>query len=435
VQEKFIKHIKQVPDYAQKKYLLAVSGGIDSVVLAHLLHQNKLNFEMAHCNFALRGDESNQDEEFVKKLAKQLDVPLHIKKCPVNTKENTQLAARNQRYEWFNKLKHTRHFDYILTAHHLNDAIETFFINLLRGTGIQGLLGIPENETYLRPLLDISREEIHKYAKEKQLQWREDSSNASVKYLRNKIRHNLIPEIKKISPEFELIMQRTFKHLQETNGIVLDWFEGHKKEIIKEKNEEQILDIEKWKNLKNKNRFLFQWLKNYGFSDWESIYQLPFAQSGKYHQSGNHLLLKHNNQLILSQKPASLKNDSYIFNSIPEQIQEPFAAKFEILHENQISLDEIKKAGKNILFIDFDKLNFPLIIRKKRDGDYFYPLGMKGKKKLSDFYKDEKISMTEKEKIWLFCDNKNIVWVSGKRPDDRYKINAKTKKILKITLL
>ncbi len=390
---------------------------------------------MAHCNFQLRGVESEEDELFIKQISKKLNIPLHIKKCPVKEGQNTQLAAREMRYEWFEQLKEKFYFDYIITAHHLNDAIETFFINLFRGTGLKGLSGIPQNETYLRPLLSIPRAQILEYARENNLSWREDSSNASLKYMRNKIRHKLIPAIKDIHPNFEESIKKTISHLQETNEIVKEWFENNKKNLIKKEQENEFLLLDEWEKIKNKNAFLYYWLKDFGFSDWESIYKLPYTQSGKIIENSGFKLVKHNNKLLLALKKKQKEQDYYIFSNLPSQIEKPVSLSLKVMNKKDISLSEILSANNKTVYIDLDKIQFPVIIRKKQDGDFFYPLGMKGKKKISDFYKDEKISLIEKEKNWLFCDTHNIIWVMSKRLDNRYKINEKTEHILKIEML
>jgi tRNA(Ile)-lysidine synthase len=435
VEQKFLQALTQIPDYQNKKYLIAISGGMDSVALTYLMYKNKLDFAMAHCNFRLRGDESDEDEKFIKNWSKQLNKTLYVKKCPVNENENTQLAARNMRYAWFKQLKKEHSFDYILTAHHLNDAIETFFINLFRGTGLKGLTGIPQTNDYLRPLLAISREEIHNFIQENNLLWREDSSNSSDKYIRNKIRHKLIPVIQDISPDFNESMKNNFIRLQETQSIIEEWFEHHKQNLITDTKEGQKLSIEKWKKIKNPRSFLYYWLSPYRFSDWKTIYHLPFAQSGKVIETKNYQLVKHTNDLILLPKNTPENITSYVFYELPDIITEPEKYELQLIKKEQIDLNEIKSADKDIAYIDFDRINFPIILRKKVDGDYFYPLGMKGKKKISDFYKDEKISLPEKQKIWLFCDANNIMWIPDKRLDDRYKVNNETQRILKIKKL
>jgi len=435
VEKKFLAGLSKIPNYKDKKYLLAISGGVDSVVLAFLMNKHKLNVHLAHCNFKLRAKESDEDEYFVKNLANSLNLPLHLKKCKVSTNQNTQLAAREMRYEWFEQIQKDFSFDYILTAHHLNDAIETFFINLFRGSGLKGLSGIPENDTYLRPLLNIKRQEILSFAQENQLKWREDSSNASQKYLRNQIRHSLIPEIKKLTPHFEHSMEQTFSHLQEANSIIKEWFGDKKKELIQIKQENEILDIEALNKMKNPQAFLYYWLNPYQFSDWKSINALPTAQTGKRIENKNYFLLKQGKKIILSTKTEEKEISPYVYHELPSQINQPIPMSFEVLDKKDISMEEIINQEKNIVYIDYDKITFPIILRKKQEGDSFYPLGMKGKKKLSDFYKDEKISLPEKEKIWLFCDTKNIIWVSGKRLDERYKISENTKRILKIKML
>ncbi len=436
MQNKFINRLQKIDNYQEKKYLIAISGGLDSIVISYLFYISGLNFELAHCNFKLRGKESDDDQNFVEKFAKKYNIPLHIKICDAkkNKEKNTQIAARNLRYEWFDQLKEKNNFDFIVTAHHLNDSIETFFINLQRSTGLKGLLGIPENQKHIRPLLDFTRNEIEKFAKENSLDWREDSSNASNKYLRNKIRHQIIPKFIEINPSFEKSMKQTMDLLSSSNDIIKDWYQAKYDELIQMENDYYVLSLTKLKKIKHQNQFLYYWLSEYGFTDWTAIYDLPNSQTGKFVQNDKYQLTKHGNKLILNQKQEQNNKKHYQINQLDDFNLLPFGIKYVLNDTNDIDINQIKKAIKNETYLDFDKLKFPLTIRKWQAGDYFYPLGMKGKKKkLSDFFKDEKISLPEKENIWILTDNKNIVWVVGKRTDNRYRITENTKKILKIT--
>ncbi len=429
--QKAFQHIAKT--LGQKKLLLAISGGIDSVVLAHLCLQNKLNFELAHCNFKLRGQESDDDQAFVSRLADDWKIPLHIKVCDVTnaTEQNTQIAARIARYEWFLAFKAKHQFDYILTAHHLDDSIETFFINLLRSSGIKGLTGIPENETYLRPLLNATREDIEKYAQKNHLTWREDSSNTSNKYLRNKIRHQVIPAFTDIQPNFKTAMQKSMQYLGQTKNILDKWLVESEKMLVKKVDKNWHIDIEKLEKLDEKELFLHEYLSNFGFKDKPAINNLLTAQSGKTIFSPKHRLTKHQNELIISQAIKKQKT-RFEIPAFTKDISVPINLDFRFLEKDHIAMNQIKNAQKNEIYIDAEKLNFPLVLRKWEAGDYFYPLGMKGKKKLSDYFKDLKISTFEKEKIWLLCSQNNIVWIIGHRPDNRYKITDHSKNILHI---
>ena len=428
--EQFKNKIQKYGD--KPRFLLAVSGGVDSMVLADLCFKTGVDFALAHCNFKLRGDESDADEAFVRQWAKDKDVPLFVKACDVKNQaeHNTQLAARNARYEWFLELKNQEGFDFVLTAHHLNDAIETFFINLQRGTGIKGLTGIPENDVYLRPLLDFTREVILQYARKNHLQWREDSSNASEKYLRNFIRHQIIPKFKQMNPNFENAMQKTMRFLQDDSRYLAQSFENQKQDCISEHQGEIRVDLSKIKHMET---FLFRFLSPYGFTDWQAVRQLIKAQSGKSVLSPEYRLLKDRNVLVLSPIEASRVEEFYI-EEFADNILEPLAFSMQLIDAKTIDFKTIKQAKPTTLYVDYDKIEFPIQVRRWQAGDYFHPLGMTGKKKLSDYFTDRKLSMTQKEKIWLFLSRGKIMWVAGRRPDERFKISPETKKILQIKL-
>ena len=423
---------KKFPFLIGKKILVACSGGIDSVVLARILKELKFNISLAHCNFSLRGIESDEDEKFVISIANKLSIPVFNTKFDTKqfkeiNKVSIQMAARELRYHWFDELCKKHSFDFIATGHHLDDEIETFLINLTRGTGIRGLIGIPEtNHKVIRPLLMISRNDIYEYAIKNNITWREDQSNADTDYLRNKFRLNVIPSLKQTNTNFLKGFQKTTTHLKTSLSLVNDYTELIKKLVFIVKETSIEIDILKLKGLPNTNYLLYELLFPYGFTNWEDIIDLLDAQTGKKIFSKKYRLLKNRNFLILDQKSQiNIKSHFYI-NEGDKILKKPF-----FLSINKV--EEILDYTLNNLYLDFDKLVFPLKLRPWEDGDYFFPFGMKGKKKLSKFFKDEKLSLISKEKIWVLLSENNIIWVVGMRSDARFKVDDETKHILKIT--
>jgi tRNA(Ile)-lysidine synthase len=341
-----------------------------------------------------------------------------------------QVAARELRYNWFYELLETENYDYILTAHHADDNLETFLINLSRGTGLDGLTGIPkQNEKILRPILIFSSQEITDYAIENKLQWREDSSNASDKYMRNKIRHHLVPLLKELTPDFLAAFQKTQMYLQEAQAMVEDASIIVYQQVVKENEEELHFDLTQLKRLPNYTSYLYQWLKEFGFSAWKDIYDLVDAQSGKMVFSKEFRLLKNRDFLILSPKTSIDESEEYWIEKNQKELKFPLNLIFS--RENGIPVNE-----NTTIFADEDKLIFPLLLRRWKEGDIFQPFGMKGQsKKVSKFFKDEKLSLLEKEKIWLLCSDNQIVWVVGIRQDERFKIAHTTQNRLQIALL
>ncbi|WP_289665719.1 tRNA lysidine(34) synthetase TilS [Flavobacterium panacagri] len=432
---KFQSHIiSRFPFLAEKKLFLAVSGGLDSMVLLHLLHKLPYEIAVLHCNFQLRGLESFGDQEFIQNYCKQNNIPIFTTHFDTEAfakdyKLSTQVAARELRYSWFYEMLEEKNFDYILTAHHADDNLETFIINLTRGTGLEGLTGIPEqNDKIIRPLLPFSRDEILKYAEENEIEWREDSSNASTKYLRNKIRHNLIPVLKEINPNFLDAFQKTQSFLQESKEMVEDASIMIYQQVAKEAEEDIHFDLNQLKKLPNYKSYLYQWLNEFGFSAWKDIYDLVEGQSGKQIFSGEFRLLKNRETLILSPFSETSEKDEYQINENDTEVN--FPLKMSLCNVSHITLDSNK-----VIFVDADKIQYPLILRKWKDGDVFQPFGMNGKsKKVSKLFKDEKLSLIEKEKIWLLCSDDQIIWVVGMRQDERFKIKKTTNNILKIEL-
>jgi tRNA(Ile)-lysidine synthase len=432
MQQKFQNHINANLSFLkEKRLLLAVSGGIDSMVLLYLCHQLNIDIRVAHCNFQLRGDESDKDEDFVKSQTDKLQIPIFIKKFDTKSyaekeKSSIQIVARNLRYEWFNTLLINNDYDYILTAHHLDDSLETFLINFTRGSGLDGLTGIPQqNGSIVRPLLLFSRTEIEIFAKENNVEWREDSSNTSDNYLRNKLRHDVIPMLKKINPSLLHSFENTISNLKQAQSLVDDASRIIYRKVVTDINFQKRINLTELIQLPNYHAYLYQWLEPLGFSDWDSINDLATAQSGKQIHSQNHTLLKDRNELIVFPKQEYEKTTLFLIEKEQNQIKFPLKITF-------CNVDDISLEATNCIFVDEDKLRFPLEIRKWQEGDFFYPLGMNGKKKLSKFFKDEKFSLLDKSNTWLLCSENQIVWVIEKRQDNRFKVTEETTKILKI---
>ncbi len=430
---KFQHHIEQnFPQLKDKKLLLAVSGGVDSMVLLDLLNKLRFNICVVHCNFQLRGTESDGDEMLVKEICQDSYIPYFIEKFDTlefakENKLSIQLAARKLRYDWFQEII-SLGFDYVLTAHHLDDNVETFLINFTRGTGLEGLTGIPaQNGNIIRPLLPFSREEIENYANENKIQWREDSSNAADKYFRNKLRHNIVPILKELNTGFLDSFQNTLHHLQQSESLVNDASKLVYEKVVVEKENRLDIHLTQLLQFKNYKAYLYQWLKNYGFSAWNDIYDLVEAQSGKQVFSETYVLLKDREKLILSERKASDNSAVYIIESLDSKVNISLKLRF-------YKGVNIFETDSNCIFVDENKLKFPLTIRKWKEGDYFYPSGMNGKKKLSKYFKDEKYSLLDKENQWLLCSEDQIVWVIGKRADNRFTSKETTHNSIKIVL-
>lgn len=430
--QKFQNHIQQNFSFLkEKKLLIAVSGGMDSMVLVDLFQKLKFDFTLAHCNFQLRGTESDGDENFVVTYAKQNNITCFVTKFDTENyskeyKLSTQVAARNFRYNWFNEILVQEKFDYIVTAHHADDVVETFMINLSRGTGLDGLTGIPsQNGNIIRPMLPFSRKEIEEYVSENNLQWREDSSNASDKYLRNKIRHHVIPVFKEINESFLQSFQNTLDHLNQEQSLVNDVVQMVYEKVVSEENNQLKINISILIQYKNYKAYLYQWLNKYGFSAWNDVYNLIESQSGKQILSEKYILLKDREFLILSSKETT-DFDKIIIHSITKKLNFP-------LKLTLCNLSDISNQMKNVIFVDENKIQFPLTIRKWKEGDYFYPTGMQGKKKVSKYFKDEKFTLFQKQDAWILESNNQIVWIIGHRADERFKVENTTQTIIQIT--
>jgi len=429
----FKSHINErFPELLGQKSLLACSGGVDSIVLAHLFTKCNLDFAIAHCNFQLRKQESDDDDAFVTKLANNIDKKIYV--MHFNTmsyvnknKVSVQMAARELRYNWFSKIMKEGGYKILVTAHHADDNLETFLINLSRGTGLNGLTGIPEKTDSLsRPLLPFSREQILDYAKAEKLRWREDMSNQDLKYLRNKIRHGIVPHLKELQHTFLANFLLTQEYLTGSASILENHIHDIKEKFFQQEKDVVKIPVEKLLNLTPLKAYMHALFQDYGFTEWDDVVGLLTAMSGKEVQSRTHRLVKDRAHLLVQQLQSE--------NSTRYQILAKEASIETPIHLSIEKVEIMNETSKKVLYVDKETLNHKLIVRKWQKGDYFYPLGMKGKKKISKFFKDEKMDVISKEEQWLLCSGDNIVWVIGKRADDRFKVAKKTKSILKFTL-
>ena len=421
---------------SSNKILLTVSGGVDSVVMCNLFHNAGIKFGIAHCNFQLRGKESDGDEKFVENLADKYGVPFYCKQFDTKkySKEHhisTQMAARTLRYNWFQEIRKKEGYTYIATAHHQDDSIETFFINLIRGTGIAGLHGIlPKQGKIIRPLLFANKEDILKFSAKQDLSYREDSSNASDKYMRNKIRHSIVPVLRELNPKIETTISSTIKRLQDVETIYKSEIEKQRLNIVSEKDGSIFISIEKLKKLNPISSYLYEFLKPFNFNEShiEEIINCLDGESGKQFFSATHKLIKDRKDLIIGENTYKLITKAHSSEIVTEEsggfLLDDALVIFKEF-ENIYTFDK----SPDTATVDYDKLVFPLELRKWKQGDTFYPLGMKGKKKLSDFFIDNKVPLNQKENTWLLTSEGKIVWVVGMRIDERFKVTGKTKKL------
>lgn len=420
-------------DFLNKnKNLVAVSGGIDSMVLCHLLLQNKVNFAVAHVNFSLRGIESEQDAQFVESFCVKNNVQFFVKKVDTpsvknDTKGSIQMIARDLRYQWFDELMNIHHFDLLLTAHHWNDNIETFLMHWMRGSGIKGLLGIPQfNKSIYRPLLLVVKKEIQTFAEQNNINFREDSSNHKNDYKRNFIRNQVSPLLKTIQPNLEQTTQQTHQNLMMSQRFLEHQVQVILNSLLKQEFEKSSIEINELINIPGFEVVLYTWLSPYGFTAWEDIYRLPFSETGKIISSPSHQLLKNRDSMVLKASSHETFKKVDVYNKI-----------FELTTPLKISsqkVNEMLNVTKDTIFVDEDLLNLPLVISNWEEGDYFYPYKGNGKKKLSKFFKDSKLSIFEKQQVKVLKSNNKIVWVIGYRMDNRFAPHQNTKSIIRIEI-
>lgn len=431
--ENFINHVDCNLSFLHKKKLfVAVSGGVDSMVLLKLLQQVGMEIAVLHCNFNLRNDESDGDQDFIKKYCQTHNIAFFETNFPAKNYAETnklsiQVAARKLRYDWFYDMLSLHFYDYVLTAHHLDDCLETFLINLSRGTGLDGLLAIPVlNGKVVRPLLPFSRNQITAYAADNQVEWREDSSNESDHYLRNKIRHKIVPELKSLNDNFLNNFRQTQHFLFDKNLLAIDAIANAYRLVVQEKTNLLYINIDILLQFENHKQYLYQWLKIYNFKAWIDIYALLSAENGKKIFSNSHQIIKQNNFLVLSNLQI---HDDFFEYDIPIDCEfVKFPVKLSISKATHISTN-----GLNTIFVDGDLISFPLNLRKPKETDIFYPKGMVGSLKISKFIRNLKLEPFERQNVWVLVDaSEQLVWVINHRQDQRFLATNNTKKIIKL---
>jgi tRNA(Ile)-lysidine synthase len=421
------------------RFIVAISGGIDSVVLAHLCKTSGFQFTLAHCNFRLRDQESERDEEFVKAFAHKLDVPLETihfdtSQFALANKLSIQEAARELRYKWFDELKTAGNFDYILLAHHADDNIETVLMNFFRGTGLKGLTAIPggnkKDKRLLRPLLSIRRQQIIEYANKEELNWVEDSSNSSVKYTRNYFRHELIPSVQKVFPQVEENLLDNIERFTKIHNLYQQMVTVLKEKICEKGINEIRIPIKKLEKYLDTS-LVYDIIKDYGFGEKQvpDVLKLLNAASGRFIENENYQVIRHRNWLIIAPKTSAI--GIMAIDKGQQLVRFPGG----MLDFNLLPAGKFKLEGdSNTALLDAKHIEYPIVLRKWKTGDYFYPLGMTKKKKLSRFFIDQKLSRNIKENTWIIESGKRIIWVVGMRIDERFKIVSNTREVLKVSL-
>jgi tRNA(Ile)-lysidine synthase len=418
------------------KILLAVSGGIDSMVMSHLFYQLNYKIGIAHCNFSLRAHESDEDEEFVHRFANERNIPFYTvrfetKSFAKKNRLSVQMAARELRYTWFEEIRLNKGYDATAVAHNLNDNIETLLINLIRGTGLAGMAGMkPLSKRIIRPLLFASREEIINYQKKHNIIYREDKSNAETKYTRNKIRHLVIPVLKEINPSIETTLYETAERFSGFNEIVSEYISLLRETISEEKEHLIIFKINQLRTYLNNTAILFELFKPYGITNalLIDLKKVIEGKTGGQIITESHRIIKNRKEIIISDEEAGDETRYTIIN------EQAFCIFPGISSARNVKISETFEipSDPHIACIDSLKVTFPMTIRKWKPGDHFYPLGMNQKKKLSDYFIDNKNSKFEKENKFILESDGKIVWIIGDRIDDRFKITSSTKKGLLI---
>ncbi|WP_212004205.1 tRNA lysidine(34) synthetase TilS [Chitinophaga sp. HK235] len=417
-----------------QRILLAVSGGVDSVVMAHLFKQAGFAVGIAHCNFQLRGEESQRDEQFVQQLSTSLDLPLYntrfdTEAYTIQYNVSIQVAARELRYQWLEEVRSCEGYSYIATAHHMQDSVETALMNFCKGTGIAGLHGIlPKQDRIIRPLLFAEKDILVAYAALHQIAFVEDSSNITDKYTRNFFRHNIIPQMQEMFPAAVRNMDGTIFRMREAEMLYQESVTRHRKRLLVKKDNSWMIPVLKLKLTVPLQTIAWELLKEFSCSvaQTQQVLQLLDSESGRYVETATHRIIRNRNWLLIT--PVARQDASlYVIDQSPAHVAYGNA-------HLQLRLQERGPAtiptAPAVAWLDAAKVSFPLILRRWKQGDYFYPLGMPKKKKVSRFLIDQKLSLPEKENVWVLESGKRIIWVVGMRIDDRCKITTATQQVL-----
>lgn len=430
-------------DNWQKKFakvsqpvLLAVSGGVDSMVLAHLMHRSGISFAIGHCNFQLRGADADGDQQFVKAWAEKQGVPFHTVSFDTHAAMDAfgtgiQETARKLRYDWLLELCSASGYGALLTAHHANDNAETLLINLFKGTGISGLHGIPErNGIVIRPLLFASRSEIVAYASEYAVAYRDDASNASDKYLRNAVRHHVIPAIETVFPDAVEQLNQSIRRFSQAELLYDKAIAAERKKLLEQRGRDFYVPVLRLKHRQPLETICYELFRPFGFTSLQAgqIVRLIDSESGHYLQSGSHRIIKDRNFLIVTALRAT-DADLLLVEQFPATV-DVADGRFSF---RMVDAPASLAADETVAYVDADVLDMPLKIRRWKTGDYFYPFGMgMKKKKISRFLIDKKVPLHEKEQLWVLESNRRIVWLAGMRADERFKVKAGKRQVLKI---
>ncbi len=436
--KKFVQENKLFADH--DRILLAFSGGPDSVALADLLHRTGTEFALAHVNFHLRGKDADEDQVFSRDFAQRLGVEFFTidfdtKAYARDSGLSVEEAARKLRYDWFETLSRERGFDLIATAHNADDNVETILHNLARGTGIRGLLGIPlKRGKIIRPLLFAFKDEILRYCEDRQLSYRIDHTNDDITITRNRIRHVIIPEMKKLNPAFKENVLRASRNLSQVYAVVKDYINACIDQITERSGDDIIINKQKLQECEHKDLVLYEYLASLGLAPGiiDQVGDIISSQPGKFIETGDWVVLNDRGQIIITRQKYTQQGDQILITEDDRAVK--LGDKVLRLDVRDVSKVGWKGLGSNEAALDLDKLSFPLILRHWHEGDYFYPLGLGGRKKLSDFFVDQKIPLVDKKRVWILESGGAIAWVVGMRIDDRFKVTKETKRVLKLTL-
>ncbi len=420
------------------KVLLAVSGGVDSMVMWELFHDAGIDYAIIHCNFSLRGEESDGDERLVRDQAAEMAAQLYVRRFDTLDYArmkgiSIEMAARELRYAWFEEVRATGRYDVVATAHHQDDLIETFFINILRKTGIKGITGFREKSgSLIRPMLFTNRREIEAWATSRKISFRHDHTNNDVVFQRNFIRHEIIPRLETLNPAFRANLAETMANLRQVEDFYLTEVNRQIRKITGNEAPNEEIFTSQLLKLPHPKQILFNWMSRFGFNAavvedaWSSLATEP----GKRFFSGTHRLVIDRNKLIIN--PITEESSPLFYISDDEkEITQPLHLRLEQHPAKDFAIIR----DHSVACLDAQLLEHPMVIRKWIPGEYFQPLGMKGFKKISDFFVDEKLSLPEKEQTWILYSGNKVVWIIGYRIDHRFRITAETSEVLVIRII